>query len=114
MNKYVLILILATLLSIESSAAMNMKGGHSAVQASFVPSCLNTKTLPSPHCGKVPTTVYRQTAKRNGLLYVVFSQNSHIYLATSTDQGATYSSPVAINRTPERMYDDGENRPKIV
>jgi len=114
MNKYVLILLSTILLSTESSAAMNMKGGHSAVQASLVPSCQDAKALPSPHCGRVPTAVYGQTAKHNGLLYVVFSQNSHIYLATSIDQGVTYNAPIAINRTPELMYDDGENRPKIV
>jgi len=114
MNKYLLILLTTTLLSVESSAAMNMKGGHSAAKTSLVPFCLNAKALPSPHCGRVPTAVYSQTAQRNGMLYVVFSQNSHIYLATSTDQGATYNAPVAINRTPELMYDDGENRPKIV
>jgi len=122
MNKYVLILFTAALFSLENSAAMNMKGGlsggHSGSQNSLVPACLDAKALPSPHCGRVPTAVYRQTAKSNGalngLLYVVFSQNSHIYLATSTDQGTTYNAPVAINRTPEQMYDDGENRPKIV
>lgn len=114
MKKYLLILLTTTLFSVQSNAAMTMKGGHSGAQASLVPSCLDAKALPSPHCGRVPTAIYSQTAERHGMLYVVFSQNSHIYLSTSKDQGESYSSPIAINRTPELMYDDGENRPKIV
>jgi hypothetical protein len=113
MHNYLLILTSMLLFSLESSA-MNMKVGHASVQTSLVPACLDTKALPSPHCGRVPTAVYSHTAKRNGMLYVVFSQNSHIYISTSKDLGLSYSPPIAINRTPELMYDDGENRPKIV
>jgi len=114
MKQNLLILITAILFSLQSNAAMNMKGGHTGSQKSLVPACRDANALPSPHCGRVPTAVYSQTAQRNGMLYVVFSQNSHIYLATSTDQGANYGAPIAVNRTPELIYDDGENRPKIV
>jgi hypothetical protein len=113
MDKNLLILIATLLFSLESSA-MNMKGGHSGVQASLVPACQDPKALPSPHCGRVPTAVYSQATKSNGILYVVFSQNSHIYLATSNDHGTSYNTPVVINSSPELIYDDGENRPKIV
>jgi hypothetical protein len=113
MEKYLLILISMLLFSL-SSNAMNMKGGHKGVEESLVPVCLDANALPSPHCGRVPTASYNQATNSKGMLYVVFSQNSHIYLATSNDQGASYSTPVAINRSPELIYDDGENRPKIV
>lgn len=113
MFKIFLIAIL-TLLPMADISAMNMKGGHAGGQASLVPACLLSNALPSPHCGRVPTAIYSQTAKRNGILYVVFSQNSHIYLTTSIDHGLSYKTPVVINRSPESIYDDGENRPKIV
>lgn len=77
---------------------------------SLLSECQNLNVLPSVHCGRTPTAVFANNAQ----LYVVFSQNGHIYFTTSTDNGKTYQLPTAVNPTPELIYDDGENRPKIV
>ena len=66
--------------------------------------------MPSPHCGRTPTAVFDET----GQLHVVFSQHGHIYYSQSNDKGKTFRSPTAINTIPELIYDDGENRPKLV
>jgi len=50
----------------------------------------------------------------DGLLYAVFSQNGHIYISTSSDKGLSYNVPSVVIAEPERIYDDGENRPKIL
>lgn len=75
--------------------------------------CQDAHALPSPHCGRAPTATFVEGV-RDSVLYVVFSQNNHVYLSRSTDLGRTYSVPTAINTTPEAIYDDGENRPKIL
>lgn len=49
----------------------------------------------------------------HGRLWVVDAVNGHVRVRTSTDDGATLGPPVIVNPTPERIYDEGENRPKI-
>jgi len=49
----------------------------------------------------------------HGQLWVVDAADGHIRVRTSTDDGATLGPPVIVNPTPERIYDEGENRPKI-
>ncbi len=102
-----LIIIGLTLLALNVSEA---KMKHGGANKSLLPECMEATALPSPHCGRVPTTVFAI----DGKMYVVFSQHGHIYLTTSTDQGKTFQSPTVVNRNPELIYDDGENRPKIV
>lgn len=82
---------------------------HSGSKQSLVKSCLQAAALPSPHCGRAPSSIF----SRDGNLHVVFSQNGHVYYTTSSDQGKTFKPSTAVNRTPEKIYDDGENRPKI-
>jgi len=97
-----------------SMAAMT-HGKHGASRASLLPSCQESNSLPSPHCGLVPTTVLGKGANEDvDVLYTVFSQNGHIYFTTSVDKGLTFEPPTAVNRIPEAIYDDGENRPKII
>ena len=93
---------------INTSEAAKSHKGHTA-QPSLLPECMSSSALPSPHCGRVPTSTFSASGK----LYVVFSQHGHIYLTTSTDQGKSFSPSTAVNRSPELIYDDGENRPKI-
>jgi len=109
-----LALVLA-LLHQQGAAAANaegdkMKQGHGSVKQSLLVECQGATALPSPHCGRTPS----QAIDKQGKAYAVFSQHGHIYLATSTDQGKTYSAPIAVNQRAEAIYDDGENRPKIV
>ncbi|MEO8777153.1 MAG: sialidase family protein [Rhodanobacter sp.] len=49
----------------------------------------------------------------HGALYVVDALDGHVRLRHSTDNGYTLSAPINVNATAERIYDEGENRPKI-
>lgn len=49
----------------------------------------------------------------HGRLWVVDAADGHIRVRTSTDDGATFGPPTIVNPAPERIYDEGENRPKI-
>ncbi|MBV1878427.1 MAG: glycoside hydrolase [Pseudomonadales bacterium] len=63
----------------------------------------------SVHCGKTPSAIVTQ----QGQLLVVFEQQGHIYLSRSTDAGLTYSDALPVNDIAEKIYTNGENRPKI-
>ena len=105
-----IILILVALLSMPVDAAPHSHGKHKGPQPSLLAECQAAAALPSPHCGRTPTAVFGD----DGTLYVVFSQHGHIYLTRSHDLGNSFEAASVINRTPELIYDDGENRPKIV
>ncbi len=112
--KYFLLILMMFFVHTSSIAAMS-HGKHKTSRASLLPECQESGALPSPHCGVVPTAVFgKDNNDNNDVLYVVFSQNGHIYLSTSIDKGQTFAPPTAVNRTPEAIYDDGENRPKII
>lgn len=66
------------------------------------------------NCGHTPNAIFTpsETSALADML-VVFVQNDHVFFVRSSDFGATYSTPIAINPVPERIYADGENRPKI-
>ena len=49
----------------------------------------------------------------HGRLWVVDAANGHVRLRHSDDDGQTLSTAVAINAEPERIYAEGENRPKL-
>lgn len=86
-----------------------MKMSHKGPKVSLLKECVESSALPSPHCGRTPSLIFDD----NGNLHVVFSQHGHIYYTKSLDQGVTFLASTAVNRTPEKIYDDGENRPKI-
>lgn len=49
----------------------------------------------------------------HGRLWLVTAQNGHVLLQHSDDLGMTLSLSVEVNATAEKIYDEGENRPKI-
>jgi hypothetical protein len=49
----------------------------------------------------------------HGRLYLVDAADGHVRLRHSDDDGHTLSAPVEVNATAERIYAEGENRPKI-
>jgi hypothetical protein len=49
----------------------------------------------------------------HGKLWVVDAGDGHIRVRHSADNGATLSAPVIVNPQAERIYTEGENRPKI-
>ncbi len=98
---------LALLLALSTVQAAKHK--H-APTASLLEACQGVAVLPSPDCGLTPTPAF----DKEGNLWLVFVQNSHLYVTHSKDLGQTFAPPVAVNRTPEAIYHDGENRPKLV
>lgn len=48
-----------------------------------------------------------------GDLYVVDAAEGHVRLRHSDDDGRTLSAPMPVNAVAERIYSEGENRPKI-
>lgn len=49
----------------------------------------------------------------HGRLYLVNAADGHVRLRHSDDDGHTLSAPVEVNTQAERIYAEGENRPKI-
>ncbi|MGY3040165.1 hypothetical protein ACVWWQ_001788 [Rhodanobacter sp. TND4EL1] len=49
----------------------------------------------------------------HGRLYLVDAADGHVRLRHSDDDGRTLSAPVEVNAQAERIYAEGENRPKI-
>lgn len=49
----------------------------------------------------------------HGRLWLVDAADGHVRLRHSDDDGRTLSAPVEVNKQAERIYAEGENRPKI-
>lgn len=49
----------------------------------------------------------------HGRLWLVDAADGHVRLRHSDDDGRTLSAPIEVNATAERIYAEGENRPKI-
>jgi hypothetical protein len=49
----------------------------------------------------------------HGRLWLVDAADGHVRLRHSDDDGRTLSAPIEVNTTAERIYAEGENRPKI-
>ena len=92
-----------------SDANANIKPGNnisdSIVTTKF--DCSNNKTI-SVHCGETPTTV----VDHSGVFWTVFEYKDNIFLTSSTN-GVSFTTPIAVNDSPEPIYTGGENRPKI-
>jgi len=63
----------------------------------------------SAHCGKTPTSIFDNTGK----LWTTFVHGQHVYVSHSTDLGKHFSTAVKVNPLPQKIYTNGENRPKI-
>jgi hypothetical protein len=49
----------------------------------------------------------------HGRLWVADAADGHVRLRRSDDLGRTFAAPVIVNPTPEPIYAEGENRPKL-
>lgn len=49
----------------------------------------------------------------DGSLYAATVSQGHVWLQRSQDDGASWSTPLAVNQQPENIAADGENRPKL-
>ncbi|WP_444994357.1 sialidase family protein [Aliikangiella sp. IMCC44359] len=73
-----------------------------------------TKEVISVHCGKTPSLAFDS----NNNIWAVFEQNGFIYLTYSKNIKANqkrekFNPPIAVNSKAEKIYTNGENRPKI-
>lgn len=67
-------------------------------------------TSVSVHCGNTPSATF----DADGLLWVAYVENEHVWVSQSADLGKTYSEPVSVNQDSEDAEHNGENRPKII
>ncbi|HIL91908.1 MAG TPA: exo-alpha-sialidase [Cycloclasticus sp.] len=63
----------------------------------------------SVHCGKTPTPTF----DNQGRIWTAFVQKEFVYVSYSNDVGRSYSTPIKVNHLPQKVYTNGENRPKI-
>ena len=65
------------------------------------------------HMPKGPELCASAAFDSHGRLWLVDAADGHVRLRHSDDDGRTLSAPVEVNATAERIYAEGENRPKI-
>jgi len=71
---------------------------------------------PSPVCAKPSSQCSNTVAaefSHDGVLWITWAANDHVYVQSSTDKGQNFSAPVMVNATAEKVTAKGENRPKI-
>lgn len=71
--------------------------------------CKDAKHLPTIGCSDTVTANFDSQGK----LWVVWVNDGHIYLQSSTDQGEHFSQPIQVNAEAESIAAHGEYRPKI-
>ena len=60
-----------------------------------------------------PTSAVGVTYDKNGILWLARVKNKKLLVTTSNNNGKNFSTPVVVTPEAERIYADGENRPKI-
>lgn len=60
-------------------------------------------------CAKSVTPVF----DANGTLWITWQDRGHVYVQHSSNDGRSFSDPVAVNAEPEPVDDRGEDRPRI-
>ena len=58
---------------------------------------------------KTPTSTFGA----DGRLWVAYVQNKSVFVTSSNDLGKSFNAPILVNLTPQDIYTNGENRPKI-
>ena len=66
----------------------------------------------APHVVACSPTV-TATFDSQGTLWLAWVQQQQIFIQSSSDQGTSFSAPVAVNKTPEAIAAQNESRPKI-
>ncbi|NIP74219.1 MAG: exo-alpha-sialidase [Gammaproteobacteria bacterium] len=81
--------------------------GHGAAANPSV--CTDPEAPAALRCALAPTPAF----DGQGRLWVVWALGGHVYVSRSNDRGETFAAPVPVNRVPEHVAADGENRAKI-
>ncbi|OAI01706.1 hypothetical protein A1332_17500 [Methylomonas methanica] len=71
--------------------------------------CADLQTNPVIGCSETVTATF----DNNGVLWLAWVVRDRIYVQSSADKGASFSTPVAVNAEPEVIAARGEYRPKI-
>lgn len=87
-----------------------MAGAAQSHGAEPAAGCTGPSAMPSPACARTPTPAF----DADGNLWLAWAFGGHVYISRSTDLGATFNEPVAVNRVPEPIATNGENRPKVL
>lgn len=113
MNQTVIRLVSLSLFLLASAATAATDhaahAGHGAPRPQDA-SCNDPEAPASLTCALAPTATF----DRKGRLWVAWASGGHVYLSRSDDKGASFHAPLPVNRVPERVAADGENRPKVV
>ena len=72
-------------------------------------SCADSGTTPTASCAQTPSADF----DTKGRLWVTWVFQNRLYVQSSSDGGQHLSLPLAVNREPEKILANGENRPKI-
>lgn len=78
-----------------------------ASPADQAPAC----PAPTPH--RACSDTVTPTFDADGTLWIVWANDKHVYLQSSTDKGQHFSEPSRVNAEPEAVASHGEYRPKI-
>ncbi len=76
---------------------------------SLAQSCAAPFALPTAECAVAPMPIFGP----GGQLWLSYVSHGHVYLSNSEDLGKSFSPPMLVNRVPEKIYADKENRPKL-
>jgi hypothetical protein len=71
--------------------------------------CDDANALPTNLCAETISAAF----DNQGLLWITWVNNDHVYVQSSTDKGLSFSSPVMVNAVAEKIEAKGEYRPKI-
>lgn len=108
------LLCLVMMLPLVSAVSVAQAGAkHEAqndhAELSLAQRCHSPFAVPSVDCAKAPMPIFAN----DGRLWVSFASHGHVYVSYSDNLGGDFSRPVAVNRVPEPIYGDKENRPKL-
>ncbi|HVX05939.1 MAG TPA: sialidase family protein [Rhodanobacteraceae bacterium] len=84
-----------------------------ALLASLSPGAMAQAEMPMAGMAQEPELGASAAFDARGRLWLVTAKDGHVRVQHSDDFGKTFSAPVEVNAIAERIYDEGENRPKI-
>lgn len=98
------------LLGVGTAAAQTGHDHHHQQPAAAASApCADPTALPSLACATSPTPAFA----RDGRLWLAWYARGHVYVQSSDDHGASFGPAAVVNRIPEPVDDQGEDRVQI-
>ncbi|MDH5772061.1 MAG: glycoside hydrolase [Rhodospirillaceae bacterium] len=94
-------------LSADSGNSKNEKPAWDAIATN---DCPNGFSKPSQHCAPTVTGAF----DADGRLWLAWPNDGHVYINATANGGKTFTAPVRVNKYPQSIDNNGENRPKLV